>query len=133
MRLIADETRVQYGVVSDLALQRKHVLLGVRNAIADRIRRDAADGNVLRPVECGIGMAGRTVQRRKGHREVLAEILLIGSSNEWIGKSRRSGARVRGSVRSVGRENSDGERFDGCVVEAETGAKTGLRGTAKNL
>ena len=61
------------------------------------------------------------------------EILSVGSGHEWVRKHRWSGAAVRGSVWSVGRQHSESEGFDGGVIHSEAGAKTGLAGTAEHL
>ena len=78
-------------------------------------------------------MAAGGVQRREGDGKILAEIVSIGSGDEWVGKQRWSGTAVGGAVGSVGGEDSEGEGFDGGVIHSEAGAKTGLAGTAEEL
>src|SRR5580693_211684 len=133
MRLIAHIAGAEHSAVRELALDREHVLLGVRNAVADGVGGNSADGDVLRPVEAGIGMAAGRVQWSKREREILAEAVPRRSGDERIRKQRRSGTAVGGAVGSVGREDSDGKCLDRGVIHSETGAKTGFAGTAQDL
>ena len=55
MRLSAHIAGVEHGIVSEAALDRKHVFLGVRNSCWCRIIGHAADRLKLRPVETGSG------------------------------------------------------------------------------
>src|SRR5271163_1483281 len=99
MRLIAHIAGAEQSIVPQLPLDREHVLLGVGNAIADGIRGDAGDGNILRPVEARIGMAGGRVQWRKGDGKILAVILSAGSGYEGVIKQWGSGTAVGRAVR----------------------------------
>ena len=132
MSLGAHVTGAEDGVGRELALQRKHVFLGVGNAVGGGISRESTDGFVLRPIDVWVGMARRGVERRQLHREVLAA-LTSGSGEERSGEQRRSGTGVGGAVRRVRAENSDGERFDGGVKRAEASAQAGLPGTSEDL
>src|ERR1700723_623457 len=131
--LIAHVAGAEQRVVPNLPLEGDHVLLGIRNAVVDRIRRDATDRNVLRPVDVRVGVTAGGVQGREGHRKILAQRLAIGGSDERVGKLGWSGTTVGGSVGSVGREDSDGEGLDGRVIHAEAGANAGFAWTAEDF
>src|SRR5579872_1319700 len=78
-------------------------------------------------------MAARRVQGREFNGEILSEILPTGGRHKRIGKGRWCGTAVGGSVRSVRGKDADGERFDGCVIQAKPCAHAGLSGTASNF
>ena len=56
MPLVADVIHAENRVGSKTALERQHVLLGVRNAIAGGVVGQAGDRLELRPVNVGIGV-----------------------------------------------------------------------------
>jgi len=115
-----------------LALPGEHVLLGVGNTVAGGISGESTDGLVLRPIDVGVGMVRRGVERGQLHGEVLAALTGV-SGDERRGKQRRSGTGIGGAVRRVRRENSDGQGFDGSVKHAEADAQAGLAGTSEDL
>src|ERR1700677_1469286 len=78
-------------------------------------------------------MATGRVQWCKSDGKILAGIFSVGSCHEWIREQRRSGAGIGGSVRSIGRQNSESQGFDGCVIHSEAGSKTGFAGTSHDL
>ena len=51
MRLIAHVAGAEHGVLPDLPLDREHVLFGVRNTVANGISGNAADRDILRPID----------------------------------------------------------------------------------
>src|ERR1700733_6675500 len=93
MRLRADVTRAEYCLGSQAALERQHVFLGVRNAIARRIVGNPCNGLELRPIDAGVGMARTRAPRSERNRKGLAAVLSGRGGNKRRGKERRRWAR----------------------------------------
>ncbi len=71
----ADIAGAEDGVGAGLALDGEHPLFGVRRAVVDVVAGNAADGLEVAPVDVGVGVAARGVERREGVGEGLAIVL----------------------------------------------------------
>src|ERR1700722_17141454 len=116
----------EHGVSSKAALDRQHVLFGVRSLVAGNVIWDSADGLKLRPIDGAVWMAGAGVQRGELHRKILAVVLSVGGSYEWRGEQRRSGAGISGSVRRIRAAHSNCQRLYGGVKDAIAGPDAGF-------
>ena len=85
----ADIARAEDGVRSGLPLDREHPLLGVGRAVVDVVSGNAADRLVGAPVDVGIGIAARRIQRGKRVGKGLAIVLPVGCGNERRREERR--------------------------------------------
>ncbi len=99
----------------------------------DVVSRDAADRLVGAPVDIGVGIAARRVERSKRVGKGLAVVLSVGCGDERRGEERRRGAGVGGAIRRVGGEHADRERIDRGVEIAKAGADAGRSRRAQNL
>ena len=69
-----------------LALDGKHPLVRVGNAVMDVVAGNAADRLIGAPVDARVGMAARRVQRGKRVRKWLAVVLAVGRGDERRGE-----------------------------------------------
>ena len=74
----ADVACAEDGLGAGLALDGEHPLFCVGRAVMNVIAGNAADGDKAAPVETGVGMAARGIQRNEGVGKWLAEILSAG-------------------------------------------------------
>src|SRR5580658_3508328 len=116
----------EHAVHSQAALNRQHVLLGIRDLVAGDVVWYPADGFKLGPIDAGVRMAGTGVQRSKRNRKILTVVLAVGRRYEWCGEQRRRGAGVSGSVRRIRAAHPDRERLNGSVKHAVAGSDAGF-------
>ena len=99
----------------------------------DVIARDTADRLIGSPVDVGIGVAARRVQRSKRVREGLTIVLAARRGNERGREQRRSWAGIGRAVGRIGRQYTDGEGIDRSEEISKTGSDAGSARPAEQL
>src|SRR5215469_16196234 len=119
MSLIANVADGDHCVVSNLSLQGKFVMVGIRQHVLIAVGPIVRKGLYLRPGECRVRVGGRDVSGRKWKRKALADRRTVITVQIRRLKHRWIGAAIVQAVGGVPDLQKLGEVFYGGVVDTE--------------